>query len=492
MDTFIDTFSDELQAYIDNAGLKIQTLSKLTMIERTRLHKIISGDRMPDEEMLEKIISVLMLTPEQSSRLRKLYAIRKMGGSIYSRHMLVKNMIENMGNLPARNSNINFSFYHSMGDQTSCTLYGTNEIQSTLKAIVEMEAAKPSGKIMIIAQPDFSFLLDMLTILGQHKPDLCVEHIICLQQSVGEKDDNHHNISCLSAISPLLSSLLKYNPLVYYDHVKSHINSTSILPYIIMTEDCVLNISYDIKHALFFRSGPFMEFYASIYKNIYAISKPMFNRLGSALEYLGHYENTSAFSCNATLFPEPCIGFFITRNKQMLNKYCLPDFPGRLEIINIYSGLMEKRYQKYSEYNNIIESYFTVEGLDKFISTGRVSELPDDYYIPIEKIDRYRLLQEMYTLSKKGLFYPAIINTLNFKVPENIVVASALVPLSASIVCIHPQFGPMAFDLNEQSLVFSIANFLEYLKKSDMVLSVEKTLEIIEDRLEKLKNEIGR
>lgn len=488
----MDTFSDELQTYIDNAGLKIQTLSKLTMIERTRIHKIISGDRMPDEEMLERIISVLMLTPEQSIKLRKLYVIKKMGSSIYSRHMLVKNMIENMAISPIRNSEINLSFYHSMGDQDSYTLYGTNEIQSTLKAVIEMEAARPSGKIMIIAQPGFSFLFDLLTILGQHKPELCIEHIMCLQQSTGEKDDNGYNISCLSAISPLLSSVLKYTPMVYYDNVTSHINSTSILPYIIMTEDCVLNISYDIKHAMFFRSRSFMEFYASVYRNIYNISTPMFNKLGSALDYLGHYENTSAFSCNLNLFSEPCLGFFITRNKDMLNKYCLPNFPNRHELLNMYSQLMEKRYKKHIECNNIIESYFTIDGLDKFISTGRISELPDEYYIPFEKADRYKLLNEMYTHSRKGLFYPAIIDNRNFTVPENIVVASAIVPSSASIVCIHHKFGPIAFDLNEQSLIYSIANFLVYLKKSDLVLSFEKTLEIIEDRLEKLKNEISR
>lgn len=488
----MDTFSDKLQAYIDNAGIKIQTLAKLTLIERTYLHKIISGDRTPDEEILEKIISALMMTPEQSSQLRQLYKIRKMGQSVYSRHMLVKNLIESMGKLPVSNSAIDFGFSHRIGDvQDPGMLYGTNEIQSMLKAVIEMEAARPSGKIRIIAQPEFSFLFDMLTILGRHQSDLRVEHIMCLQQSVGEKDDNSYNISCLSAVSPLLASMLNYNPVVYYDHVKSHINNTSILPYIIMTESCVLNISYDIKHALFFRSEPFMEFYSSLYENIYNISKPMFSRLGSAMDYLGHYENTSAFSCNVTLFPEPCIGFFITKNKEMLNKYCLPDFPNRQEIITIYSGLMEKRYKKYSEYNNIIESYFTVEGLDRFISTGRVSELPDDYYIPIEKADRYKLLLEMYTLSKKGLFFASIIDDRNFAVPKNIVVASAMVPLSSSIVCIHPQAGPMAFDLKEQSLVYSIASFLEYLKKSDRVLSTEKTMEIFEDRLEKLKNELS-
>ena len=483
----MSVFSDELRSYIEHTGIKIQTLSKQTAIERTLLHKFISDERTPDDDMLNRIILSLMLTPSQSSRLRKMLMIKRMGPQVYSRNMHVKALFEKFGALNYGRNNISMRFSHSIdGLPDSATVYGNYEIQSVLKALVEIEASNSSGRIRIIAQPEFSFLIDILAAIGPNKPLLTVEHIICMQCAISQKDDGSYNIGCLSAMVPLLVSDFMYKPFVYYDNAQAHINQTSILPYMIITEDGVLNISYDMKYGTFFRSADFITLYSAIYNDIYNKSVSMFNRLGSASEYLEFYQNPSAYSSNCTIFCEPCLAFFITED--ILTKYIYEALPDKHVILSMYSKLIDQRFKQLIEKNKYILSCFTEEGLDDFITYGRITDIPSDYYSPIEKEDCYKMLTKMHELTLSGLYQPIIINTNKFRLPRNLVLTASTNGEAASLTYIHPQYGPIVFDFTEQSLILAFSNFIEYLKASDMVLSREETLRVIEDKLIKLDN----
>ena len=83
-------FSQKLCGYVENASMKVATLSRLSGVERSYIQKMLSGERLPKEySILLRLAEALMLTPAESSSLRDAYEISKMGESVYSRHRAV-------------------------------------------------------------------------------------------------------------------------------------------------------------------------------------------------------------------------------------------------------------------------------------------------------------------------------------------------------------------------------------------------------------------
>ena len=58
-------FSEKLKLYIEVSHQTIYQLSKKAEVNRTVIHKTISGERVPGDDFLEKLYGALMLSPEE-------------------------------------------------------------------------------------------------------------------------------------------------------------------------------------------------------------------------------------------------------------------------------------------------------------------------------------------------------------------------------------------------------------------------------------------
>jgi len=68
-------FGEYLRALISTNKINIYALSKSAGIERTVIHKIMTGDRLPTDEYLHKLTEALPLSPEEHQRLMETYNI---------------------------------------------------------------------------------------------------------------------------------------------------------------------------------------------------------------------------------------------------------------------------------------------------------------------------------------------------------------------------------------------------------------------------------
>ena len=93
-----------------------------------------------------------------------------------------------------------------------------------------------------------------------------MQHILCLE-SESQEEDNHYNLGCLRAVVELMFSLKSYQPYYYYDNITSHFKNSNSLPYLIVTSECALQLSYNQKYAVCLRGAEYVAFFRKLFND---------------------------------------------------------------------------------------------------------------------------------------------------------------------------------------------------------------------------------
>ncbi len=481
-------FSDQLQDLIKERDVKIYTLAAVSGIDRTFIHKMLKGERVPaDDSVVQSLATSLLLTPSETEALMQSYRISKMGEWHYVHRKFIKDSFNLFDKLSAENNiSVNTDYHHQIDVRPGNTsVYGSLEINNVVKAVIEMEASKQNGKIQIVAQPEYSFLFEYLALAGINRHDLTIDHIVCLESSA--KDNSLYNLNCLRVAMPVLVAGCKYNPMCYYDNISSHFGTTSIMPYMILTSEYAVNISYDISFATVSNFRQYIELYSQIFKSIMQKTMPMVTVLRSHIEYLTYFKTVMASFGHADhhLTYAPCLLYFIT--EEMLHKYLNEPLPQHKTIFVTIKQCLKELNQTL-ESSPVQTIYFSEDGLDEFLRTGRIFEVPKNCYSPFDPVDRYRLLEIMYDAALKGRYRPVLINSNVLKAPPSLSFFS-FGNSAVSFVCTIPSERYSVFTITEKSIVYAFHDFLDYLPESDMVYSPEETLAVIKYKLDhRMKN----
>ncbi len=491
----MSSFSQALKNYISTQGITIQALSKISGVERSFIQHMLTGKRVPsDMAVLEKIMQSMLLTPYQAQKLRHLYHMERIGQDVYKRHLLVKDLLESIDSLgePGTGSvKLNYQHDFSSFQQTS-VLYGVNEINRMMKAVIEAEASKDNGSIRLLIQPEHAFLIDLLlSVCGNSS--LHIEHIFCLQKDIPVNSDNQCNLTLIKNVMPLLLTVSNYNAYISYDDLEVKYNETSIFPYFIMTTDKVIVLSYDMSYAALFLTGDMHQLYHTIYKNMFHASSPLMERIYNPMEFYNKYSileaypgvngNLSPMTC--CLFSQPCFMFFAS--EEQYNKYVY-DFPMKDDLVKLMSNRSKSYYQLLSD-GHEYTSYFTLEGLEDFWTSGRITEVPNEFYSPLGKQDCMVLMDKLSEAIHNMPYHAIMINPDEFK-PSSSLVISVGGESHIFFLYIHPQKGTFHFVFHEKSIVYSIYSFLDYLKDSELVFSNKMSIEILDRKIQEFKNEL--
>lgn len=477
-------FSEQLRNFINDRDVKIYSLAAQSGVDRTLIQKMLIGERIPSNKlMVQKLASSLLLSPAETEILIESYYIAKMGEGTFSHRKFIRNFFNGFNNISAENDiSVSTSYHHLINKlPNDATVCGNLQINNLVKIIIEMESMKKNGNVKIIAQPEYSFLFQCLSLVGMNKQDLSVDHIVCLENSTKDRE-KIYNLNCLNVIMPMLVAGFNYHPMCYYDHVSSHFSNTSMMCYMILTSDYVMNISYDVTYATISNAKPYLEICNQIFKSSVQKSAPMAKLLHSPVEHMECFTNVlSNFGhVNYRFTSDPSLICFAT--KKMLRKYMDASLPNKESLVETtmqYIGLLQKTL----ELSTMKAVYFSEEGLDKFLDTGRLTEVPWEYYSSIDIPDRYKLLRCMYDSALAGMYHPIIVKSAVLNIPANL---STVVYKGGAVSFVYtvPNHNYTAFVLNEKIMVYAVQDFFDCLAESNMVLSPEETLAIIKQKLE--------
>lgn len=239
-------FSQLLQKHFQEKSLKIYQIAQLSNIERTLLQKILTGSRKPSsEEQVDRLAQALMLTASETKELQNAYQILHMGEENWHRRSAVWNLMQSF-HITDSTLDIGFSPDVSVSFQDSTTVvHGAISVKRALYSILLQESCNPQGELFIVAQPDFSFLINCLNLINF--TSLPIEHFI----SFGSRsEDSTSNLNLLERIIPTLLTCKGYTPFGYYENTSSLFGPNSFLPNMVLTSHYSMQISSDCESAV--------------------------------------------------------------------------------------------------------------------------------------------------------------------------------------------------------------------------------------------------
>ena len=480
-------FHKLLTRFINEKNTTIYTLAKNTGIERSYIQKMKSGARVPAEKgTILKLAKGLMLTANEAAELVEAYSIAKMGEGKYFQRMFVQNIISSFAEVQTQNSLIlECNTQNNLVMQNEVEhITGVPAIHKVLKAIMEIEASNEDGCIKILAQPSFSYIYDCISTLNSNTK---VENIIVLYKQDNDNAVNY-NLDVFQKLVPLFFSCPHFHPYYVHDHVDTIFNDTTVMPLTIITSEYLLRISNDCKQALLIRDATIRQLYLASFEKKMLNAKPLFDTISAEPEqYFANVAGLMDFDAesNYNIMYQPCIVPYIpndTVNACINTELLTPEMLGQIQeyLYNI------------STCHNTFQMVFTEEGLDLFLRTGKILEIPDFMLRahPTKK-QRLEIIANFIAAIEDGRAIVHLAKPNMFSIPKPIVITA----YSKQHVIIHhfDESGSIhIFRLEEISLVNAFHDFLLWIQDCDLVYSQEESLEIVQNVYKKHFNNVYR
>ena len=459
-------FADTLKKYLETKNTTIYTISKISGVDRTMIQHMKVGKRMPANVAdVTAIAKAMMLNPSETAELLRAYHISHMGEENFFRCEHVSKIISGFYDMNSADELVIPTGVQDMLDMQEQlkTINGQANINRILKAVLEIEANKKSGHIKLMVQPEYQYIFDCLTSIDFNRNNTLVEAIIVFDKNEGHKSTTY-NLNILQKLVPILFQCEVFHPYYVYDNVDTLFNHTSMLPFKIITSDFALIGETFLKSL--------------------SVANPICQAFHPTPEEYLQSTFLSDEEINAEevheLFYQPCFPSFCPEDILMdrLNKDIIP-----AEMQGVIAAYFDKIRAQYSTHH----ISFTLEGLNLFMETGRVTEIPDFMYTYLTPPQRLALLKNIINSVDDGSFTPRIVRSDKLSVPSPICICA---PSEQNIIIYYfsPNKGQYIFHLQELSLVHAFHDFLVYLPESSMVYSEEESKELLHAVYDKYKN----
>lgn len=484
-------FSEAFTELIKEKDIQVYPLVKYCNMDRSTMYKIISGKRKPPSEpIFNKICDFMHLSPLEYDKFQTAYRITLMGKENYYRRRNVEDFIlsfpsESNALLSSISDHLQMKYVGSALPSKDAFLSNQLECNQALHHILIKEGNKHNGKIALLLQPDHEFLFGVLANLT---PDLAsspisVEHIICLSKKTQLDPDNRlYNLSYLKNILPLYISNIAYKPYYFYDDITAHYYNHNAFSCMILTTEYAMSCTSDYSTGILHNDAQTVQAMWKLYYSYQSKCMPLFHTAASIEEYMSSDNMGQGKTSSYFIQPEPCLLPFIT--PQMMENVIYPHIPER-------SSLLSKLQQFVSESKERITSpkmhyYHTREGLISFAETGRLIEIPNNFYKPFSKKERILLLQQLltachtccYRLLKKPL--NILPNNFHLCVNEN----------SGYLLFTNGHKKEVCLIFREPSMVLTFLDYASWISENNYLASEEESKNFISEVIQNLSREM--
>lgn len=226
-------FSNILSEYVHERKTNISALSSETGIDRTLLHKYISGSRTPSGiETVLQISDGLMLSDEEKFLLCDSYRLASLGEEGYERFMLTEKIFDFLSSasrpyIPEQTVTQEYLIPSVISDRFS--------VDMTIRRII---SDCRSEKILVITPPSYHTVCTELVNACLRRSELRIIQIMMFSPC-----DSNLNLRTMRDILPLLVFCDKYTPLINYSMNPDACSSSAMFPNVIITSRYVFCFS---------------------------------------------------------------------------------------------------------------------------------------------------------------------------------------------------------------------------------------------------------
>lgn len=473
-------FSDKLKMLIEESGLKIYKLAKEANLDRTTIHRSMTGERLPSLEFVKNLSNYLRLSPTEKIELFDLYSISKIGDTVYEQRKYIKEMIERIASIHTDGDNVlgkkALSVTGKINDEN--TIYqGQYIVNSLIRNVLEDEVVNnPSPKINITVPFKYSFLYDLLyqLYLGANGK-INIKNIIRLRKTPLSLQYSNYNLEILSHVMPFAFSAGNgYQPYYFYDSYDSYGDISLLMPYYIITNTRVINLSADFKTAVLYNNQDIVNMHQEIFDNAIINSTPLTSQHVNCTDMLLSYLEATNNSGMIThvLEPQPCFSWYYTDN--LMEQHLKQEIENRDAILKLLSHY----YSGHKAYTRRPMSIFSIEGLNYFVNTGIIANLPTQFAIPFSVEERKRLLSKLKNDISNGIYEVYAANPSKFLIP---ICSIQIYNTKGMDLYSSNNNGTISSSLiEEKSIAEAFYDFFESIPDSDLVHNREETIRIID------------
>lgn len=452
----------------------IYQLSKATGIERTKLQRIKTGKRLPNYRDIDSISKAMMFTPDQKENLKKSLTLDLIGEDRYKNRNATKQFLYDLNAILNRENSVRYEFHASYELTVQQEPIITNTVYDTkniISAVLKAEA-NDNDEIYILSNNDDFIFKQLHSVNGNLK----VKHLLTFKQNNNSHYSYSYNINTVSNIFSLFLENTNYSPYFMYENAETSL----ILPYSIITNHYLINFSSDYSNAIVTKSKQIIEKHKELFDKTILNCNVLIKKNTTIFEYSEIYLNSipKIVENNDVFYSfeyEPCIIPYM--GAELLNKYMYHDFKGADEIKNRVLYVINQ-YQKAKQ-----KSFFTEEGINHFLQTGRIIEIPDFVYKPFSLLDRKLILQKICNLAEtSGSIMPHLIKKDKIQVPKNLRYWGAG-DSNDFFVLKSDHDHPNILQLNNCELALPFYDFVSSLENSEDVYSVAETIRFIQEKI---------
>ena len=484
---FLEMLNDVLKEYSDIR------VTQLTGIERTRVNRIRNGKFRIEFEELRKITKGFMLDSDTTKKLYEAYLFEKLGADRYKSRMLAKQFLSSL-KFPESDSGLLMGYstasFNADFDipEDVVTLDSLLSVRNAVTTILSKACAE-NDHIKIISSPFDEYLLSNIFALTSAVSDLNIEHIYSLSSVNELSEPLTYYMEVARAVYPIFMLNTNYN--AYYS-IAGH-STNALMPFQIITSSFSMTMSLDGTSAILVKKKSVIDIYSRLFDRKISQCTPFIKKIRTSGEYLENYlgimESVNAKSSGKTLITldfEPCVLHFFNRDDlgQMLEKtknderahYWLEN------IVNNQFGIFSNKPQI---------AYFTKKGVDSFIETGRILEIPEAITPVIGYEHRREMLCSVLDCikSEKSALRYYMLKENEFDPPLGLRFLGTGVRNGDYLYVISKEHEGMCsiLSFSNPDVTSVVFDFLSSLNESGMVFTKEETIEYLETVIDSMK-----
>lgn len=487
-----------LRDLINKSGYSINRLAHEASVNRSSLTHVCNDKRMPSPEMVEAILPLLKVTPQERTEFYDLWERAKIGDGVWANRRAFRKMVEDSAAfVHAEDSPTDMPRYVRMSeaddDEGRQPLEGLRRgaklLTQTMLLQILAEADRPNPRVALML-PAFSQLLD--TLLG---------HLLALEPQILDRvnlrllipmnrissiyeqaECTQQNIRSMASLLPVFMRHPERISVAYY-YLDSHplaervARPDQLFPYYLMTSRSITLVSTTPQPVGYVASDSQLVNHAWYrFEDSWTAALPLFETsvdLGDTVASLN--KSTATTNASWTIELQPCVTMGLT--DEQIERYCRRDLPQR----DLLVGIMQARCRALRQQRGHV-SIFSREGAERFMRDGELGDIPKGVSYPLEPVDRARLIQGVIDAARLGRVQIHMVNPATFATPDRTAVIVSDLP-DLTIVTANADGSFTYAYVMEPSLRDAAVDFARSLAASPYVSTCEEAVAFLEGLL---------
>lgn len=391
---------------VDQSGIKRKDLAEISgisegMISRMKTYDEAGRRFCKDIEKMHVLIGALRLPGAEEKELWEAYLDELSGCKGYENHVAVIRMLEHFQNVEEaaedaeeKNGGEDIDF------QKTQQFTNPKAVRKVWRQLIEREAARKDGYVNIQMQPDKD-VIDSLAAVMQKNPGLPIEQLVAVENYSGQTEIARKNVDILQELMPAIVNQRnnQYRVYTFQADADTYYSDLHAVQYYIAVSDAILYLSKNMNQAMLVADEVMLEFT----RKGFELVKKKSTLLCTVRQEL---ENM-VIPCRHvyTFGAQPCFGPFLTQAIAYKYAYKTPKAARKAKMYLKFRDEQRQYIQNAKFY-----SYFTREGIERFLREGRSDEVPTPLYRPLEMKDRKKMVQALIDMARKGEYFPYLIN----------------------------------------------------------------------------------